>query len=356
MMAANTLKINKAWIATIGLLFLIWTLWALNSHYNTKADVSINVLHANAGDASPPVSSSIAQAPDVAPSTNSSQRPLILYAYAEGSSSITNFMFFINHGLHDAADFLFVLNGETDVEHLIPQKPNIKYLHRANDCYDLGAFAEVLQKDDLYKKYEKFILMNTSIRGPFLPYWSRECWSDMFLSRITDEVKLVGSTLSCKPVPHVQSMIWATDRIGLETLLFPTDEQYELTKNSLPPWGETKLQTEVPKFETVGAGINRCPHEYWDAVSVEVFATPLIKAAGYKVDVMMAAYHKQERYEDGCDSYTLPLDDGGYFGMNPHPFDTVFSKSNWRGVNMKVIDTLSEWADGRKYSSYDYCR
>jgi hypothetical protein len=93
--------------------------------------------------------------------------------------------------LHGAADFLFIFNGETDAHKLLPKADNIKYIHRANDCYDLGAFAEVLLKDDLYKKYQRFITMNASIRGPFLPVWAMgACWSDMYLNLVTEETKV----------------------------------------------------------------------------------------------------------------------------------------------------------------------
>lgn len=76
----------------------------------------------------------------------------------------------------------------------MPKKDNIRLVQRPNECYDLGAYAEVLLKDDLYKDYKRFITMNASIRGPFVPYWSEGCWTDMFLSKVTDEVKVCLSS------------------------------------------------------------------------------------------------------------------------------------------------------------------
>lgn len=119
-----------------------------------------------------------------------SPRPLVLYAYSESKTARPNLEFFIRHALNDAADFIFILNGPTNVGILLPNLPNIKVIQRENDCYDLGAYAEVLQTDDLYKGYEKFILLNASIRGPFMPYWSNMCWMDMYLGKITEEVKV----------------------------------------------------------------------------------------------------------------------------------------------------------------------
>ena len=121
-------------------------------------------------------------------------KPLILFAYSESANARANIEFFIAHALHDAADFIFIINGETDVEKIIPTKPNIKYVKRENDCYDLGAYAEILLKNDTYKGYKRFITLNASIRGPFLPSWSNGCWSDLYLNKVTDEVKVYTST------------------------------------------------------------------------------------------------------------------------------------------------------------------
>lgn len=89
-----------------------------------------------------------------------------------------------------SADFIFIMYGPTNVTQFIPQKANIRVVSRPSSCFDLGVHGEVLRKDALWKKYNRFITLNSSIRGPFMPYWSRSCWSDAFLDHVTDEVKV----------------------------------------------------------------------------------------------------------------------------------------------------------------------
>ena len=147
----------------------------------------------------PPVPAASSAPPAVSatpPKHGKADRPLILYTYFETEKARFNLEFFIKHGLHAQADFVFILSGDNEAEKLLPQKSNIRYIKRKNDCYDLGAYAETLLKDDLYKKYQKFILINASLRGPFVPYWSEACWTDMYLKRITDEVKVGSATSS----------------------------------------------------------------------------------------------------------------------------------------------------------------
>jgi len=120
-----------------------------------------------------------------------SDRPLILYSFFETPNALLNLEFFIKHGLHGGADFVFILNGETKAHELLPQDhSNIHYISRPNRCFDLGAHAEVLTTYDLYKKYKRFILMNASIRGPYLPYWAEGCWSEMYLKKVTEITKV----------------------------------------------------------------------------------------------------------------------------------------------------------------------
>ncbi|CAG8960505.1 hypothetical protein HYFRA_00008225 [Hymenoscyphus fraxineus] len=346
-------KPRSMWMTAIGALVLIWTLWALQGHSTRSLMPPPSVPNSQPAHNSGIKSSSSSTRPaNGKHNTTVTDRPLILYAYFETENSRGNLEFFLRHGLHAGADFLFILNGENKAEDIIPKEKNIRWVHRPNDCYDLGAFAEVLLKDDLYKRYNRYITMNASIRGPFLPYWATGCWSDMYLDRVTEVKKLVGMTFNCHPNNHVQSMIWATDRVGMEILLFPTEAQIEATRASLPPHNPDE---PVPPF--TAPGINSCPHQYWDAVAVEVYSTPLIKAAGYDVDVIMTAFHKNDRYQEECFrnvDYKDTLYEGTYFGTTIHPYDTVFAKAN-RGTNALVLERLSEWIDGSGYSSYDHC-
>lgn len=253
--------------------------------------------------------------------------PLILYAYYETADTRPNLQFFISHALHPNAKFVFIFNGETDAEHLLPtNQPNIHYVKRSNTCFDLGAYAEVLKSNDstLIRQHTRFIMINASLRGPFIPFWSRDCWSDAYLAKLSDEVKLVGMTMNCRDdLPrHVQSMILATDSLGLATLLTPD-------------------------------GIDNCPQDMNQAVAFETRLTSLIKANGYTVSVVMAMGNSYAGWVDVCANgdVTVP---GAYDGMNIHPYETMFVKTK-RGADPKTLELLTKWHDGSNYSSYDYC-
>ncbi|KAI9056223.1 hypothetical protein LZ554_001151 [Drepanopeziza brunnea f. sp. 'monogermtubi'] len=368
------------WLAAIGSLCLIWLLWSLGIGMNpvpahllnktplqhptplkhsTPSQHPSNHLNSAPAEVAGPIPIAKPSVPKFDPFDTFldhlddrdfvSDRPLILYAFFETELARINLEFFLHHAIHNEADFLFILNGETDADLLLPVAGNVRFLRRANDCFDLGAFAEVFVTNDLYKKYNKYIMMNSSIRGPFFPYWAMDCWSERYLSKITSETKLVGMTMNCAPRIHVQSMIWATDRVGLEVLLFPSEA---LKAKYLEVLGD-RDHKPVPKMKV--PGINSCPHEYWDAVAIEVYATGLLQTAGYKVDPIMMAYHSSKHYEQECVTTHDLQGHGRYYGMDIHPYDTIFVKTN-RGNDPHVLKMLTEWTDQWGYTSFDACK
>ncbi|KAM0280999.1 hypothetical protein ACHAQH_003728 [Verticillium albo-atrum] len=271
-------------------------------------------------------------------------RPLILYAYAESDNARENLDFFVQKGLHGTADFVFIFNGETNASKLVPNLPNVRVVERPNTCFDLGAYGVVLRTDYLWRKYKRFIMLNASIRGPFLPTWGSSCWSDLFLGRLTETTKLVGMTLNCQPKMHVQSMILATDQIGMYTLLDPA-----LAASA----------SVADQFGTADdpVGLSGCYHDWNAAVHAEVGTTSLITQAGYEVDALMAALHSERSAEEYCKAHPDSGDvlwDKKYFGGNVHPYETVFVKTN-RNVDKEFMAVLTEWHLRQEINSFATC-
>ncbi|EGX44276.1 hypothetical protein AOL_s00193g188 [Orbilia oligospora ATCC 24927] len=253
-------------------------------------------------------------------------RPLITYVYFETENARKNALFFIRHGLHFEADFIFIINGESDIVDQIPVLSNIKIIRRKNTCFDLGAHAEVLTDNNnaLINSYRRFILLNASIRGPFMPTWSRECWSDAYLAKVTEKNKLVGMTMNCNidkgRMKVLNSMIYATDRIGLN-LILPV--------------------------------ISHCFKNFGSAVQAENRAAREVLNQGYDVEALMTAASSLPDYARQCTHGTV-LRPNSYFGINLHPYETIFQKAN-RDIAPKMLDLMTKWHDQSNYSSWEVC-
>ncbi|KAI8817632.1 uncharacterized protein EV422DRAFT_540342 [Fimicolochytrium jonesii] len=266
-------------------------------------------------------------------------RPLIVYVYYDGSMTpedesfrasmgtingfnaadaarnrpqqTANLEFFLRHGLQSNADYLFVMNSPTPQGVVFPNLPNIFVWGKENKCYDLGSFRQGVEyMAKRHRRYRRYIMINASVRGPFLPLYDRGCWIDHFLDRLTDDVKMVGTTVYCNMhgvSRHVQSMVLAFDEVG-----------YAVGPATLP-----------------------CPDKITDAVHMgEVPLTGILETNGYKVDALMTSATGDP---DRCDSGDMNFRDR-YYGMSFHPYELIFIKAN-RGIDDNALNHYSTWHD-----------
>ena len=117
--------------------------------------------------------------------------------------------------------FLFVANNQSLDRNEVGVPPYCDFLNRPNTGYDFGAWSYGLLHEQYYLRFTHFILANSSIVGPF--GCAREEWPGRLLTKLSDEVKLVGPTINCigdyERRATVQSYLFAVDRSTLEFLI-----------------------------------------------------------------------------------------------------------------------------------------
>ncbi|KAI8919903.1 hypothetical protein DFJ77DRAFT_450418 [Powellomyces hirtus] len=224
-----------------------------------------------------------------------------------------NLAFFLRQGLLSNVDHLFIMNSPVPKGVPMPQRDNIFVWERKNSCYDLGSFHLGVQRmqETHNRTYKRYILLNASVRGPFLPTHNHACWTDSFLNFLSDDIKLVGTTYFCdnkdKYPAHVQSMVLAFDEAGYEAGL--------------------------PAFQ--------CSNSIKDAImSGEVRLTGLLQEKGFKAHSITTAYAADP---DACENGDMNYK-GKYYGMSYHPYELVFIKTN-RDIDDLALKQYTEWHD-----------
>lgn len=170
----------------------------------------------------------------------------IFYVFCPTSDLyIKNFIYFYNEGIlkdqnHPRFSFdYFLISNNLEgkqsesisslLKHCSRPPENVRIFEKENSCFDLGSIGWLLEKDrTILTKYRYYIWINASVRGPFIAPYAGVHWTDPFLMKLNDTVKLVGPTINCgvpgsfkylkEPHPHVQSFVSATDQDGMNIL------------------------------------------------------------------------------------------------------------------------------------------
>ena len=146
-------------------------------------------------------------------------KTLVLYIYHKINKRVIDFI--DNCIFYDEnTDFIIISNNK---KNNIKVPKYVKKLFRHNIGYDFGGWSEALLADDLYKAYDNFIFVNSSVIGPFIPSYYKGKWTDIYIGGLTNNVKLFGSTINTCEDPinrsHVQSYIFAMDKNTLKYLI-----------------------------------------------------------------------------------------------------------------------------------------
>jgi len=99
-------------------------------------------------------------------------------------------------------------------------------ISRRDICYDIEAPRLALYggvPDLNVTSYDYFIMVNCGTTGPPPPSTTTNSrhWTYRFLDLLDNQVKMTGLNLNCEKSfnVHIQSMMWAVDRIGLELIM-----------------------------------------------------------------------------------------------------------------------------------------
>jgi hypothetical protein len=143
---------------------------------------------------------------------------LVLYVFHIYNNRVEHF---INNGIFydENIDFIIISNNKNnnfEVPHFV------KKMFRDNVGYDNGGWSEALLTNNLYQNYDNFIFLNSSVMGPYVASYFTGKWTDIYLNGLKNNVKLFGSTINlnnCRTSAHVQSYIFAMDKITLQYLI-----------------------------------------------------------------------------------------------------------------------------------------
>jgi hypothetical protein len=260
-------------------------------------------------------------------------KSVVIYTYFKTPPSNYNLFFFVQKEIkyRDDIDYIIVINGETyDPTIIFPPLKNLTILKRENKGFDFGGHNHALQYLKQHgRRYDYYFFMNSGVIGPIIPSYLRNTdgwhWSQIFIAKITEKVKLVGTTIVCLPPkdvgghgPKVEGFFFMTDQIGLDVI------------------------------QAKGTVFCDHPTKYDAIVQGEYGLSNCIIEKGYSIDCMLGRY--QGIVWEDPSTYTMnknrhPSRKNSFYGKSIQPYEVIFHKWFWHGeetVNFDIIQSYVE--------------
>jgi len=256
---------------------------------------------------------------------NIKHKVLVLYHYFEKDQSyIDNFSHFLRFGYEPYLNYVIIVAGSYTVD--LPKASNIEYLFTQNDNFDYGGYATAIKTLGLNDRYDHYIFVNSSVRGPFLPAYTKSSWEQILLDIFDPCVGLVGTTISLTPSHHSVAKLYYAKygKMGFnkDILSHVQTTCYMLSKDSLRylvSSGFYEITQSLSKDETV------CDYE--------IRLSQMLLAQGLNLKCILPEYNKFDyrTLTRDVNSYSREGDCGffnSYFGRTAHPYESIFIKTS----------------------------
>lgn len=276
--------------------------------------------------------------------TDTTKRVCVLYHHFDsGQSSRENLAHFLEFGSRTRADIYI-----SAVEPAIVEPPigvNARVISVPNHNFDYGGLCELLTTQVDVNQYEFFIVLNSTVRGPFRPARIQSDWIDDFLNLEVPGVGIVATTVNCLPATNPAAMEYRARYGGSGRVDHAQTMAFGLTlpaMKHLTDLGFFRRRDSLTKAEVV--------RDY------ELRLSQLVLAAGMTIRCFLPEYDHIGSDSDTSNCNPLaphgdPCVRGGYLGRTLHPYDVVFIKTNrnlWSNAFLEMLAQAQRTAHSRQ--------
>lgn len=268
---------------------------------------------------------------------NNSKICVLYHYYEKDESYILNLRHFLKFGIMEAIDvYVIVAGGRCSIE--IAPSDNLMVVSVENKNFDYGGYSDVLANVVDHSKYDYFIFVNSSVRGPFLPPYAvnDKSWFEYFIDLFSEDAGIVGVSINIlnKNSPHY---------VNYERIF---QKESSLAHVQTPVFALRRESFQVlydRKFFDV--------HNVWsrDEVisSYEINLSRVLVNAGWNLKCLLPEFNQFDyRHSDlkkDCPDFMLGdmLFEGHYLGRTVHPYESMFVKTG-RGLwPASYLETLA---------------
>lgn len=258
---------------------------------------------------------------------NNSKVCVLYHYYEKDESYAENLRHFLNFGIVDGVDFYIILaGGHCSLE--IECSDNVVVFSAANKNFDYGGYSEALNKLVDRSKYDYFIFVNSSVRGPFIPPYAlgNRKWFEYFLDFFSDGVGIVGASINILGKESRHYINYGRIFGGESLLAHVQTPAFALRRESL------QVLDCVNFFDV---------NNEWSREEVvsryEINLSRTLIDAGWNLKCFLPEFnlldYRRDDLEENLSDYMLGdvLFESKYLGRTVHPYEVMFVKTG-RGL------------------------
>jgi hypothetical protein len=247
-------------------------------------------------------------------------RTAVIYHYFELNSTYKeNFIFFLNTAIKPDVNYFIYISGSCSVE--LADLPNLHYIGIENKNNDFGGLVE-FHKANRDIEYDNYIIVNSSMRGPFLPNYFMADWCSIFISRLSNRTGIVGSSINFLPIDSFHSRHFRE--------IYDYDPPYVHVQTTAYALSLSAYQLLSQKgFFDLAENLNKN-----DLITrYEILLSQLLLHNGFKITSILptfeefSAQHNKLGFQ-GTDKSGDVLFKSAYYGRTLNPHESLFIKTN----------------------------
>ena len=251
----------------------------------------------------------------------------IFYHYYKANQAYhDNLVFFLSNAWRKDYDF-YIIDADNIEDISLPELDNILKIEVKNQNFDYGGYSQAINIiGDRIHNYDYLFFINSSVRGPFMKS-KRDDWSKAFLSKLRDNVHLVGSSINILS-PETKDSV-----------------EYQRQFGGVPPFTHLQttayLMTQELLSNLIAEKFYKCSEKLSKSNLIFMYEIGLsqhVLRSGGNIDCVLPKYSgfdytKTVRDINPTSRFGDPLRRGAYFGRTAKPTELIFIKTNRRLIS-----------------------
>jgi hypothetical protein len=254
-------------------------------------------------------------------------RYLIFYCYYEKSKdSQNNLQYFLNNGIYDEYDYVFILNNACGIT--IQSKNNITIVKRQHVGNDFHAYAHIINCINNLQEYDYFFFINSNVCGPFLPKYcnNKLKWTDIYTDLLKNNVKLVGSSIIISNTHNEKTIDFRTRYNYLLPYAYVNIDTFALDKEGFEFVKEKIFSQQIPDVP-------------------DILMSQMILRRGWNISCCLPEYQNIDYKFLKFDINNTSIDGdpnhlNAYFGNTLHKYELIFTKKSVQVLKPKNTNIL----------------